>query len=786
MIGFINNKTFIKFIMKVKYFYLFIVGILMIILSFNNVFAGALPPDDNIIMKLYQEENSHGALYNDLAYTYNIQYSDIFGIPYAGVNPHVCTGTNEVVKLSSISNAHVEIPYLSPPTYPISVCYGDLVCVKDTSPGDNCNNGGGIIVRLFQDTNSHISKAISNYPIKICCTSSAAPAIITDASFYDLKYIPDKISNVNINDRVKLMARGNNFEGKRFNFKLYNLGGTPIYHWDNVPDNNVTYRFNVDGTYYFTIEPVSAIGTIYNSQNTPAGNIHGKLIVTGPEVNSPPVAIIDEPVSGSVFNKGYSVPFEQSSYDIDDFFDYTWKFGDGNTKSGKSDTYVEYNTHYTYTSTGQKIINLSVKDERGLSDFDLSSVLIIDVLNEDGKYVFSEINQPSLNEEIFSPYLFEGRNSFAIEVIRTPSLIVKCLGGNCPDKYIDPSGNQQDILDPDLIKGSFSTLLYKWTFSDGTTYIVDGNYNLNKKFTDLGWKNAILNISLKADSTKSSVSSTIFKIVSLEGCSLTKDNWIEGGVTFPTKNKNNKCLGDDGSVSSDDCCPTKYNCVDDNPGNGVDEYYCKLDNTFWCENNNIHSCSDYTDETECNTRNCPLDGVSPNCGSRTNVDICGVITDIISDSHECKCRWDDRGTFAIPDDDICVQDSRVTFNLVIDGDYITQSLFCNTTTAILANCEDGLMTLKETSSINWDFADLSSLVNLGITDPQNYIETNCNVNDICVSQTRSVLCREDSFKLYFYNWINLIFAIILIFIIYFLYIYFHKKNIFKNKNNKKR
>ena len=106
------------------------------IFNFSNEFFAGPPciPDDRI-MKLYSSTNSHGALWDDAVYTYDICYPDIFGVVYAGGTPHTCSGTNEVLSLFDINNSHAETPELS--GYTNDVCYGDLVRESDSSAGNS-------------------------------------------------------------------------------------------------------------------------------------------------------------------------------------------------------------------------------------------------------------------------------------------------------------------------------------------------------------------------------------------------------------------------------------------------------------------------------------------------------------------------------------------------------------------------------------------------------------------------------------------------------------------------
>ena len=58
--------------------------------------------DDDTIMKLYSSENSHGALWNNNDYSWDICCEDIFGVGAVECNGvHTCLETNKVLGLYS-------------------------------------------------------------------------------------------------------------------------------------------------------------------------------------------------------------------------------------------------------------------------------------------------------------------------------------------------------------------------------------------------------------------------------------------------------------------------------------------------------------------------------------------------------------------------------------------------------------------------------------------------------------------------------------------------------------
>ncbi len=73
---------------------MFVLVVCLFIMGIVN--AGSCD-DDQIIMKLFQDSNSHGALWDDVNYNYDVCYNEIFGNEYIGENPHECIYNNEAI-----------------------------------------------------------------------------------------------------------------------------------------------------------------------------------------------------------------------------------------------------------------------------------------------------------------------------------------------------------------------------------------------------------------------------------------------------------------------------------------------------------------------------------------------------------------------------------------------------------------------------------------------------------------------------------------------------------------
>ncbi len=121
--------------------------------------------DDQIIMRLFSDTNSHVSPASDTNALIKICYDTLFGKKYLGSNPWQCNGNNVVLRTSTTTNAHAESPKGHTASYS-NLCYGDLVCNLKTS----CTEKETLVATLSSDTNAHISK-LNDYPKKLCCRS---------------------------------------------------------------------------------------------------------------------------------------------------------------------------------------------------------------------------------------------------------------------------------------------------------------------------------------------------------------------------------------------------------------------------------------------------------------------------------------------------------------------------------------------------------------------------------------------------------------------------------------
>jgi len=189
----------------------FIVIILAVSLFSITIASAAVCSDPNQrILKLHDNTNTHGEFWDGTSYTVEICYDDVFGSAFdtGGGNPHLCTGTNNVTRLSGLTNAHAEGPNANTPGY-MPVCYGDLSCAL--IPEASCLSPSEIVVKLSSNGNAHLGDASSAYTNVICCgTGGASPPVGTPEAYWTDVSAAKLGNNFMINTEggvVKLLAK---------------------------------------------------------------------------------------------------------------------------------------------------------------------------------------------------------------------------------------------------------------------------------------------------------------------------------------------------------------------------------------------------------------------------------------------------------------------------------------------------------------------------------------------------------------------------------------------------
>tara|TARA_Y100000310_G_scaffold345769_1_gene469614 strand:- start:2078 stop:5071 length:2994 start_codon:yes stop_codon:yes gene_type:complete len=578
--------------------------------------------EEQIILSLYDINNSHGALWND-DYGYKICYEQIFGEEYTGANPRTCDDLNDVLKLSDVTNAHAEGP--AGENYDEDICYGDLRCrlVKTGS----CDVDEEVVVYLSDTSNAHLAAPAETdfYTNKICCSRDQGEPLPsgTIGEVYWTDYANGRISESHVNRTVKLVAETGFASGTEIEFNIKesdglagddgdvdvvltgnaDVDGNAIVDWKITDDimelaENCVLGVCTDGDaefYFVGMEPLS--GEMNTSAELEVYNEEGE--------NTIPQALISSPEHRQIYFTNREIEFVGDCTDVESPPDYGWKIEEEVLPEGK--TTMESFKH-TFTSAGQKTITLECVDslDSSLSDEDQVAILVIE-----SPGILSFINNPFHKQVIQHDELvveFDASDSYVINnnfdgVACTGT--IDCLGGECPSLTKNPPVNCVENVTVVGTPKDFSEMLFNWT--DGTDENVFGD-----RFAGLGlvtdevvyfspgsekkinllvsYENTNLGIDVNEDTSRE------FTLVDETQC-------IDGGRAFVTFDAQGNeierwategpaavnCGGADliiGGLS--DCCPPTFTCAD--TGTKIE---CVLDDS------GIDRCEQYEDKTTC-------------------------------------------------------------------------------------------------------------------------------------------------------------------------------------------
>jgi cysteine-rich repeat protein len=295
---------------------------------------------------------------------------------------------------------------------------------------------------------------------------------LSNASWMNMEDI--RISEADLNDRVKLSVLGSMLEGLEINYTIYQN----IDFWFDwkvavaqSPDQGFTTWLAgkdeggdlEDGVYYFIAE-IEGLGELRSNYLT---------ILPDSEDNSPPIAsilspVLDENGAMDVYYIGEDIFFNQNSSDEDDFIDFIWNLDDGKIREGDTRNFGNYSFVDSYSVRGQKSIRLDVVDERGLSDYDESAAVIIDP-DEDSTYLVALITVPKWGTNITgSEVYFDASGSFAFHTKNCDGngCDFECAAGGCKNR----TGNGIIIEDPNNKRGDYSDFNFSWVFDNGEAF----------------------------------------------------------------------------------------------------------------------------------------------------------------------------------------------------------------------------------------------------------------------------------------------------------------------------
>lgn len=454
-----------------------VVGLFLVVMFSGPVNAAGTcsPGDSDNIMNLFDWNNSHGSLWNASTYTDTICYEDIFSIPYGGGgNPHECTGTNRLLSLNDVTNALASTT--TDATYNVEVCYGDLDCVVDSTPGDACTNGGKVVVRLSDTTNAHISNASdTNYLEKICCTIASFAGgkewrntlngLITNADIgdtvimFDGDYTPridgapvifeviedDVLANPD--DDIRTEALGNAIVGYYDDALGGAIGKWTITSADLALTNDLTdFKF---------------------SSNWSFSDLSSELIVSNVKADDPLRISISNPSCGTHLDVNTNITIDIFVYDIDD--DVT---GDLTIFDGISDSVVDFtftngasSFTYNFTNPGNWRIVAKASNLRG-AVLNSSSIMVIDT-SRNGKYLAACITRPAGLELITSStVVFDARGTKGINYIVSPESYDLIGLGEMEFHWeiIDLEGGAEPIINK--FKSGLQSYLWQATFEE--------------------------------------------------------------------------------------------------------------------------------------------------------------------------------------------------------------------------------------------------------------------------------------------------------------------------------
>jgi hypothetical protein len=445
--------------------------------------------NDDVIMKLYYNTNSHGALWNVTSYPEEIKYSDFLGA-YSGEcsKAHDCTGSNKVVFLNKISNSHVSSAYST--SYTISVCYGDLSCSAQTSKA-NCDSlGGTIVASLSSSTNAHIAKGdFAGYDTKICCKKTLTAG---DLAWTAMDKETSGLETADRTDSVKLVWKNINLAdipaGTKIDFKIYeddtllnpddyirtvtavvkNVGGVgkAVASW-KITDTDWNAGGNEDIEEFYFQAYNNNTGIEYNGKKSGILGVDKNSFD-----NSPPSVSILYPNDGMKFLFDTPIDFNLSVSDPDDDVEVFWNFKDTSTENIKNcQTENICNTTHVYSSSnyGTKIVKAEVREmdrtpyQQGK---DTKEIFIYrEKLN-----IFSRVIQPLKGEIVQQLPAY-------IQVNGDGSFIANCTLNTCPSSIPDYAVTQScyDVRNSTVSYKCFDlnnslgipehyTLWFNWTF----------------------------------------------------------------------------------------------------------------------------------------------------------------------------------------------------------------------------------------------------------------------------------------------------------------------------------
>lgn len=386
--------------------------------TFDEIPIGSCE-DSQVILRLFEESNSHAALWDQTEYTEKICYTDIFDVNYAGTESdyHACQEGKGVLSLYNVKNSHVA--NWGTAGYDTEVCYGDLSCtVELDSEKDGCSSGTAIM-SVFAPFNSHAARDVDFYNYKVCCGTG----VNSGGDWRNLRSSNNKITEAQLNDTVLMDGKSLLAPFDEGTFKVYDEDPSILgFNFDD-------FLFEKENVNLIPFPSILLAGwSDFGNQN---GEIYYALFNGANLFNTSNILVAKSDVDNfqpevSIISIGPRVPdrvlkiavdsevtLNASAWDEDDFVDVTWTL-DGDLIETKPDfaeifnpDYSDLSIVYTFDEPGiHELCVEAVEVSRDKSDIDC---VFVEVLC-DGICLNAIISSPI--DEVNTTWVrFDARNS---------------------------------------------------------------------------------------------------------------------------------------------------------------------------------------------------------------------------------------------------------------------------------------------------------------------------------------------------------------------------------------
>jgi hypothetical protein len=387
---------------------LVMVGIFVL---FSFSFASAADcSDDQTIMRLYSDSNSHVSFWNESTGTYlnEICYDDIFGVEYPGNYPHACSGENRVLSLYDVANSHAS--QTSDANYNDEVCYGDLSCVYES--GVTCSNGGEVVAKLSAPTNAHVSDpSSSSYTIKVCCVSGESSA----SQVYWADAGGNKITEADLGDTVYLVSKWTTSG----TFKIMEDDGLPFGIGDNYIRDvvGVANGPNLIGVWTIKTEDLDKTSDYEEFYFEIDGKVSDYLSIDIIGEDDPMEISIVSPLCGTYYDEGDSITIKVLADDSDDIVDGNVSVNGENINFSNGGVTVSR----TLSVPGSLRVVAEASNTRGERSRVISNIMVLDKSGGsyvDGDYIAACIDKPKNFEHITGSVVeFDASSTRGVKVV---------------------------------------------------------------------------------------------------------------------------------------------------------------------------------------------------------------------------------------------------------------------------------------------------------------------------------------------------------------------------------